>query len=66
VKQAVSVKAVKAWIGLSNGKPFLYSSEYYQGIRHGDFFASKKAARVCYQHVIPVLITPIIKKERKP
>jgi hypothetical protein len=66
VKKPKSVKPFKAWIGFSDGKPHLYSSEYYCYTKHGDFFVSKKAAKVCYEDARQFLITPISKKERKP
>lgn len=45
-------KKLKVYIGKCDTLPYFYKSEnYYDGVRHGDMFASKKEAKKCYQEV---------------
>lgn len=40
------------WVGLSDDKLLLMSdSAYYDGVEHGEFFATRAAARRCYEDV---------------
>ena len=45
-------KKIKVYIGRCDSLPYYYRSEkYYENVRHGDIFASKKEAKKCYQEV---------------
>jgi hypothetical protein len=53
-------KEIIGWIGFVDGKPDFYKyDEYYNGVRHGDFFKTKKEAKECYQDVRKVIIKEI-------
>ena len=45
-------KQIRVYVGFSAGKPDLYCfSDYYDGVRHGDWFKTKREARQCYEDV---------------
>ncbi len=48
---------MQIWIGFVDGKPSIHRlPDYYDGVKHGNFFLSKRAARKCYEDVRPVVI----------
>ena len=59
-------KAVKVWVGFSDGKPLAWwTHDIYGTHRHYSVFTSRRAARKQYEDVREMLLVPLPKKGRR-